>query len=97
MLKSQRAFFLRLELISTSEKHFGKADKESCRKECSGAGTSFQADVRDGVKLPSNLQGLYEVRYTGATLDANATIKLLEAIRDIKNYAFPSQSQGEEG
>jgi hypothetical protein len=53
--------------------------------------------VRDGVKLPSNLQGLYEVRYTGAILDANATIKLLEAIRDIKNYPLPTQSAGDEG
>jgi predicted nucleotide-binding protein len=47
--------------------------------------------VRDGVKLPSNLQGLYEVRYSGDTLDATATIKLLEAIKDIKNYALPSE------
>jgi predicted nucleotide-binding protein len=53
-------------------------------------GRRFILLVRDGVKLPSNLQGLYEVRYSGATLDANATIKLLEAIRDIKNYALPS-------
>jgi predicted nucleotide-binding protein len=50
--------------------------------------------VRDGVKLPSNLQGLYEVRYTGETLDASATIKLLEAIRDIKNYVLPTQVEG---
>ncbi len=48
--------------------------------------------VRDGVKLPSNLQGLYEVRYTNETLDAHATIKLLEAIKDIKNYALPAES-----
>jgi hypothetical protein len=52
--------------------------------------------VREGVKLPSNLQGLYEVRYNGATLDANATIKLLEAIRDIKNYALPEQARIDE-
>jgi predicted nucleotide-binding protein len=51
--------------------------------------------VRDGVKLPSNLQGLYEVRYTGETLDATATIKLLEAIKDIKNYALPTQAESE--
>jgi len=55
-------------------------------------GRRFILLVRNGVKLPSNLQGLYEVRYAGATLDANATIKLLEAIKDIKNYALPSQS-----
>jgi predicted nucleotide-binding protein len=53
-------------------------------------GRRFILLVRDGVKLPSNLQGLYEVRYTGETLDANATIKLLEAIKDIKNYVLPA-------
>lgn len=30
-------------------------------------GRRFILLVRDGVKLPSNLQGLYEVRYTGMT------------------------------
>ena len=54
-------------------------------------GRRFILLVRDGVKLPSNLQGLYEVRYSGETLDANATINLLEAIKDIKNYALPSE------
>lgn len=53
-------------------------------------GRRFILLVRDGVKLPSNLQGLYEVRYTGENLDAHATIKLLEAIKDIKNYVLPS-------
>jgi predicted nucleotide-binding protein len=62
-----------------------------------GAATAFYGRrfillVRDGVKLPSNLQGLYEVRYSGETLDANATIKLLEAIKDIKNHALPSDT-----
>lgn len=56
-------------------------------------GRRFILLVREGVKLPSNLQGLYEVRYSGETLDATATIKLLEAIKDIKNYALPSESQ----
>lgn len=55
-------------------------------------GRRFILLVRDGVKLPSNLQGLYEVRYSGETLDATATIKLLEAIKDIKNYALPTQA-----
>jgi predicted nucleotide-binding protein len=59
-------------------------------------GRRFILLVREGVKLPSNLQGLYEVRYGGETLDANATIKLLEAIKDIKNYALPTQPQGDE-
>jgi predicted nucleotide-binding protein len=59
-------------------------------------GRRFILLVRDGVKLPSNLQGLYEVRYGGETLDAHATIQLFEAIKDIKNYALPSQKQGEQ-
>ena len=45
--------------------------------------------VKEGVNLPSNLQGLYEVRYTGDQLDGEVTIKLLEAIRDIKNNPLP--------
>jgi predicted nucleotide-binding protein len=53
-------------------------------------GRRFILLVREGVKLPSNLQGLFEVRYSGETLDANATIKLLEAIKDIKNYELPA-------
>lgn len=40
--------------------------------------------VKDGVKLPSNLQGLYEVRYSGESMDGDATIKLLEAINAMK-------------
>lgn len=58
-------------------------------------GRRFILLVRDGVKLPSNLQGLYEVRYTGDNLDAHATIKLLEAIKDIKNYVLPSSGASE--
>jgi len=54
-------------------------------------GRRFILLVRDGVKLPSNLQGLFEVRYTGDTLDGDATIKLLEAINDIKNHAMPDR------
>jgi predicted nucleotide-binding protein len=52
-------------------------------------GRRFILLVREGVKVPSNLQGLYEVRYKGTTLDSDATIKLLEAIKDIKNYELP--------
>lgn len=55
-------------------------------------GRRFILLVRDGVKLPSNLQGLYEVRYQGESLDGNATIRLLEAINDIKNNPLPSPS-----
>lgn len=55
-------------------------------------GKRFILLVREGVKLPSNLQGLYEVRYGGDILDAGATIKLLEAIKDIKNHPLPSSA-----
>jgi len=53
-------------------------------------GRRFILLVKEGVKLPSNLQGLYEVRYSIDNLDANATIKLLEAIKDVKNYSLPT-------
>lgn len=54
-------------------------------------GRRFILLVRDGIKLPSNLQGLFEVRYTGEGLDGDATIKLLEAINDIKNHPLPDR------
>ncbi|GAA3741468.1 hypothetical protein GCM10022239_16410 [Leifsonia bigeumensis] len=40
--------------------------------------------VEKGVTLPSNLQGLYEVRYDGDKLDYEATMKLLKAFNDFK-------------
>lgn len=55
-------------------------------------GRRFILLVKEGIKLPSNLQGLYEVRYRGETLDGEATIKLLEAINDIKNHPLPGFS-----
>lgn len=58
-------------------------------------GRRFILLVREGVKMPSNLQGLYEVRYSGETLDATATIKLLEAMKDIKNYSLPTEIEAE--
>ena len=48
--------------------------------------------VKSGIELPSNLMGLYEVRYDGDKLDADATIKLLKAIKDIKNHPLPGLS-----
>jgi len=54
-------------------------------------GRRFILLVRDGVELPSNLQGLYEVRYKGDSLDGETTIKLLEAINDIKNNPLPER------
>lgn len=52
-------------------------------------GRRFILLVRDGVKLPSNLQGLYEVRYQGDTLDGVVTIKLLKAINELKSTPLP--------
>ena len=54
-------------------------------------GRRFILLVREGVELPSNLQGLYEVRYTGDALDGDAIVKLLEAINDIKNNPLPER------
>lgn len=48
-------------------------------------GRRFILLVREGVQLPSNLQGLYEVRYDGENLDGEATIRLLEAINAMKS------------
>lgn len=54
-------------------------------------GRRFVLLVRDGVKLPSNLQGLFEVRYKGDTLDADATMQLLEAMREMKGLPLPTK------
>jgi predicted nucleotide-binding protein len=53
-------------------------------------GRRFILLVRDGVKLPSNLQGLYEVRYQGETLDGVVTIRLLKAINEMKAVSLPN-------
>lgn len=53
-------------------------------------GRRFILLVRDGVKLPSNLQGLYEVRYQGDNLDGAVTIRLLKAINELKAVQLPS-------
>jgi len=45
--------------------------------------------VKEGVKLPSNLQGLFEVRYSGEKLDGNETIKLMSSINDMKTKPLP--------
>ena len=58
-------------------------------------GRRFILLVLEGVELPSNLQGLYEVRYKGDALDGEATIKLLEAINDIKNHPLPERYRGD--
>ena len=53
-------------------------------------GDRFILVVRDGVKLPSNLQGLLELRYQGSTLDVNETVKLMEAMKDMKARELPA-------
>lgn len=40
--------------------------------------------VEKGVVMPSNLQGLYECRYSGSELSMTATMKLLKAFNDFK-------------
>ena len=52
-------------------------------------GDRFILVVRDSVKLPSNLQGLLELRYNGETLDVNETVRLMEAMKDMKNRPLP--------
>lgn len=54
-------------------------------------GRRFILLVKSGITLPSNLQGLFEVRYDGETLGGDATIKLLEAINDMKSKPFPEE------
>lgn len=53
-------------------------------------GRRFILLVRDGVKLPTNLQGLYEVRYQGEALDGAVTIRLLKAINEMKAVPLPA-------
>ena len=45
-------------------------------------GENFVLLVEEGLKLPSNLQGLYECRYQGDELNMAATMKLLKAFND---------------
>jgi predicted nucleotide-binding protein len=52
-------------------------------------GRRFVLLVREGVELPSNLEGLFEVRYVGETLSADVAFKLLDAVKDIKNHPLP--------
>lgn len=41
--------------------------------------------VEEGTTLPSNLQGLYEVRYAGTELGYDATMKVLKALNEFKS------------
>lgn len=47
-------------------------------------GRNFILLVEEGLKLPSNLQGLYECRYQGEELSMSATMKLLKAFNEFK-------------
>ncbi|HZP61315.1 MAG TPA: TIR domain-containing protein, partial [Opitutaceae bacterium] len=40
--------------------------------------------VKEGLQLPSNLHGLYQCRYSGDTLDFDATMRLLKAFNDFR-------------
>lgn len=48
-------------------------------------GRRFVLLVEKDVTLPSNLQGLYEVRYEGDRLDYEATMKLLKAFNEFRS------------
>jgi predicted nucleotide-binding protein with TIR-like domain len=52
-------------------------------------GQRFILVVKDGVKLPSNLQGLLVLSYKGDTLNMEETVRLLEAINDMKKRPLP--------
>jgi hypothetical protein len=47
-------------------------------------GRSFILLVEEGVQLPSNLQGLYECRYTGDELNMPAAMKLLKGLSNFE-------------
>jgi predicted nucleotide-binding protein len=55
-------------------------------------GERFILVVKEGVKLPSNLQGLMVLSYKGQTLDMEETVKLLEAINDMKGRPLPTST-----
>jgi hypothetical protein len=48
-------------------------------------GERFILLVEEGTTLPSNLQGLYEVRYSGSELGYDATMKVLKALNQFKS------------
>lgn len=54
-------------------------------------GRRFILLVKDTVKLPSNLLGLYEVRYSNDALDGDTTIKLLKSIKELKSQPLPEE------
>jgi predicted nucleotide-binding protein len=55
-------------------------------------GERFILIVKEGLKLPSNLTGLLELRYKGNTPQIEDTIKLIDAINDMKKRPLPPQA-----
>jgi predicted nucleotide-binding protein len=53
-------------------------------------GERFILIVKEGLKLPSNLTGLLELRYKGETPQMEDTIKLIDAINDMKKRPLPN-------
>ncbi len=53
-------------------------------------GERFILIVKEGLKLPSNLSGLLELRYKGEKPQIEDTIKLIDAINDMKKRPLPS-------
>jgi predicted nucleotide-binding protein len=54
-------------------------------------GQRFILVVKEAVKLPSNVQGLLELRYKGDLLGMEETIRLLEAVNDMKKRPLPAK------
>jgi predicted nucleotide-binding protein len=52
-------------------------------------GERFILIVKEGLKLPSNLGGLLELRYKGDKPQIEDTIKLIDAINDMKKRPLP--------
>jgi len=59
-------------------------------------GRRFILLVRKGVELPTNLSGLYEVRYEGEVMDAETSFKLMEALNDVEGYEIPDRYKGDQ-
>lgn len=52
-------------------------------------GQRFILVVKEGVKLPTNLSGLLVLSYKGQMLDMEETVRLLEAVKDMKERTLP--------
>ena len=71
-------------------KRIGRIASHPCKKRKGGAASVSKGGPAP-VKLPSNLQGLNEVRYTGEKMDSDVTLALLDALEDIQNYELPDR------